>query len=396
MRSMILARRGEVAGAVEEVRRATEDAPQSADLLAEAAELLVHWTGNAEQSIALARRAREIEPHHPAATRFLAEIAAARALGPEHSESARDEAIVLYGELAQSDDAERHEALQTLVQLKLQAGDMAGALESVRQLVRERPGDVRATQTLAQLLLHSDRKNEALEVLLDYVVGHPQEEEVLGWAEQLAGSQQAWPAVVDFLSARQPFKDGSGLVKRFLGEALLRLERVTEAAPLLEQALAERPDDARLRKDVALAYRGLGRMADAAALFEELARESPEYPFLQQLLAETLAEQRDIDGALQAYTAALQALDERSDVDPVHRDAIRQRIALLHLGRKDYALVRETLAGLESDPGALALEIRCRMALDTGEWDEARRLARELEETNRGRALMLEGESFAF
>ena len=69
-------------------------------------------------------------------------------------------------------------------------------------------------------------------------------------------------------------------------------------------------------------------------IFKVLARETPEYPFLQQLLGETLAEQRDIDGALHAYRTALASLVSRQDVAS-HRDAIRHRIALLHLSRSE-------------------------------------------------------------
>jgi tetratricopeptide (TPR) repeat protein len=395
MRSMFYSRQGDVRAAVEEVHRALELVPDSPDLLAESAELLLNWTGRVDEAEQLARRALELEDDHEGATRFLAEVAAARALGPDQDDASRDEAIRLFEKLAAaSDTTGRPAVLQTLVQLRMQAGDLEGAVRTVRELVQERPGDLRATQTLAQLLLRSGEEMQALEVLLDYGVDHPSREELLGWAEQLASSQQAWPAVVDYLAARAPFARSAPLLNRFYGEALLRVGREEEAAAVLEQALAGRPHDLRLRKDLALAYRAMGRLGEAAALFAELARESPEYPYLQQLLAETLADQGDVDGALHAYRAALRGLD-REDVAVSHRDAIRHRIALLHLSRDQGSEARSALDALELPGGAMELEIRCRLAIQTEAWDEARKLAERLAEADperAGWATLLEGE----
>ena len=84
---------------------------------------------------------------------------------------------------------------------------------------------------------------------------------------------------------------------------------------------------------------------------------------MQQLLAETLVEQNDVQGAVTAFESALAALVDREDVAPAYRDAIRQRMAMLHLERNQHEEVRASLAELEMPEGPLATEIRCRLAI---------------------------------
>jgi tetratricopeptide (TPR) repeat protein len=394
MRSLFSVRRGEVGAAVDEIHQALELVPDSPDLLAEAAALLMHWTGRVAEAERLARRALEIDPDHSDATRFMAELSAGRALGPERDAKSRDDAIRYYEKLASGDTTNSPEVLEMLVQLRYRAGDHEGALRTARRLVQERPGDVAATRTLAQLLLRSGEPGQAALALVDYVLTHPNED-LLGWAEQLANSQQAWGAIVDFLDASRPFPKDDPSIHHFYGTALLRRERWGDAVEALERSLSSAGDDLRIRKDLALAYRGAGRMADAAELFAALAQESPEYPFLQQLLAETLADQRDVDGALRAYESALRGLSGRKEVAASHRDAVRHRIALLHLGRDEFVAARSVLDVLEQSDDPLALEIRARLAIALGQWEEARKYARKIGDADRqGVAALLTGQAW--
>jgi len=395
MRAERALRRGQVGTALEEIEAARQNDPNSPELLSEAAELLTRFTGRVAEAERMARRALEIDPDHLQATRFLAELAADRVLGGGARDQAlRDEAIRLHEKLAQQDTIAHPEVLQTLARLHLQAENAEEAERTLRRLVLERPGDRQAIQVLAQLLLKSDRGPAALEVLLDYAVSHPHEDEIMGWVEQLANSQGAWPAVVDFLSARAPATGGSVRLTRFYGEALLHVDRIPEAGQALETALAANPTDQRTRKNLGLAYRALGRLADAAALFTELARENPEHPWLRQLLAETLADQGDLDAAIAAYEAALDGTGARPDLGG-QRDAIRRRLALLHISLDDLSAAEAVLVGLETPPEALTLEIRCRLALASKSWNQARAAARELAATgSTGLAALLLGQSY--
>jgi tetratricopeptide (TPR) repeat protein len=394
MRSLFSVRRGEVGAAVDEIHQALKLAPDSPDLLAEAAVLLMEWTGRIGEAERLARRALELDDDHTEALRFLAELSAGRALGPQRDEQSRDDAIRFYEKLAAGDTTNQPEVLEMLVRLRHRAGDQAGALRTARRLVHERPGDLSATNTLAQLLLRTGEASKAAIVLLDYALKHPPNEELLAWAEQLTNSQQSWGEMVEYLDSRRPFPTDHPAIHHFYGAALLRRQRWGEAAESLQRALGSAGDELRIRKDLALAYRGAGRLADAAQLFGELAEESPEYPFLQQLLAETLADQRDVDRALQAYHTALRGLSGREEVAASHRDAIRHRVALLHLSRNELGAARAVVDGLEQAEDTLGLEIRARLAIEDGEWEEARKYARKLGEAGReGVAALLAGQA---
>jgi len=394
MRALFSVRRGEVGKGVDELHRAVALVPDSPDLQTEAATLLLRWTGRVGEAERMARRALEIDPEHEGATRFLAEVAASRALGPERDEASRLEAIRLYEQLAEGDTAADPEILQTLVQLRLQAGDLEGGIVAVRRLVKERPGDLRATQTLVQLLLRTGREAEALRVLLAYVVDHPSQEELQGWAEQIANSQRAWPAVVEFLDGHAPPGGRSPVFHLFHGEALYRVGRIGDAADAFGLALEADPQDSRARKDLALAYRAMGRLAEAAEMFEALAAQSPDFPYLHQLLAETLAQQGESGGSLRAYRATLAALAGRDDeIGENHRDSIRRQIAALHLGRGEYDEAAAVLATLEAEEGPLGMEILARSAIERREWDRARSLVRHLAEVGeKGLATLFEGE----
>ena len=161
MRSLFSVRRGEVGAAVDEIHQALQLAPDSPDLLAEAAVLLMEWIGRVGEAERLARRALELDADHSAALRFLAQLSAGRALGPERDERSRDDAIRFYEKLASEDTTNQPEVLEMLVRLLYRAGDQEGALRTARRLVQERPGDVSATNTLAQLLLRNGEASRA-------------------------------------------------------------------------------------------------------------------------------------------------------------------------------------------------------------------------------------------
>lgn len=393
MRSLFAVRRGDVSRAVQEIQSAVDLQPDSPDLLVEAAQLLVQWTGRPDPSEALARRALDLDPGNSGALRFLAELSASRALGADGDRGAREESIRLFEQLIADQKEPDPNALRTLTQLRLEGQDLDGAIRSAQRLVDERPGDLRATQTLAQLLLRTGRAEGALVVLLDYIVEHPARDDIVGWTAQLAATQQGWETVVRILSERAPFPTGLGPIQHLYGQGLLRVGRIDEAIQTLEVALESNSSDLGFRKDLALAYRGIGRLADAAVLLEQLVVEAPEYPFLRQLLAETLDQQRDVQGALAAYESALAGLSDSQEAGTGHRDAIRHRLALLHLTQGDLDEVDAVLDDLELAETGMTFRIRARAAIGAKRWDAAHDLAKKLTANDqKGLAALLDGE----
>jgi tetratricopeptide (TPR) repeat protein len=394
MRAMLAARQGDFAVAATEIHDAIEREPDRPDLLAEAADLL-SAIGRGTEAERIARRALELAPDHPGALRLVADAALARALGSERDPEAKAEALRLFEKLdgvAEGNDAE---LLGKLIQLRHHVGDLDGAIAAARRLVDLRPGDARAVRTLAQLHLQGNDETAALDVLLRYIAEHPSEEDLPRFAEQLAHNLEAWEVVVQILGAHEPFPAEAEVVQRLLGESMLRVGRMKEAVDVLERARESRPDDLRVRNHLALAYRGVGRLADAAELLATLIRESPEFPSLPQLLAETLAGQGDIAGSLEAYAIALRGWESEEGARPI-RDAIRQQMALLHLGKGRIEAATQAVAGLEKPDGAGAARVRGRIALASEDWEGARKAARELRELGEaGVAALIEGEALA-
>jgi tetratricopeptide (TPR) repeat protein len=394
MRAMLAARQGDFAVAASEVHEAIEREPDRPDLLVEGADLL-SAIGRGTEAERIARRALELQPDHAGAMRLVADAALARALASERDPDSKTEALRLFEKLDAIAEGSDAELLGKLIQLRHHVGDLEGATAAARRLVERRPGDARAVRTLAQLLLQGNDEAAALEVLLRYIAEHPFEEDLPRFAEQLAHNLEAWELVVELLKAQEPYPAEAEVVQRLLGESLLRVGRMKEAVEVLERSRANRPDDLRLRNHLALAYRGVGRLADAAELLATLIRESPEFPSLPQLLAETLAGQGDIAGSLEAYAIALRGWEAEEGARPI-RDAIRQQMALLHLGKGRIEAAKQAIAGLEKPDGAGAARVRGRIALAARDWEEARKAARELRELGEaGLAALIEGEALA-
>lgn len=394
MRAVLAARRGEFGAASAEIQRALDAVPDSPELLVEAAELL-SWTGRAQQAERLARRALELDPEQPRALRFLGDFQLARALANAEDIASRDDALQLFERLAAVGGPADPDVLTRILQLRHRAGDLAGALEVARQVVALRPGDSTAARTLAQLLLQHGEEREALDVLLVHLSTHAAAEDLALFAEQLAHNLEEWEMVVAIMSPREPFPPEARVTWRLLGEAYLRLDRMSEAARALERAREASPEDLRVRNHLALAYRSVGRGADAAELLAELVRESPEFPSFRQLLAETLEFQGDASGALAAYSAALESWASTADAAPV-RDAIRQRMALLYIGLDDPDAAEAMLDKVENTEDILTVRIRGRCAIQARKWDEARRTVRRLRvQGEDGLAALLEGEVLA-
>jgi tetratricopeptide (TPR) repeat protein len=384
------ARRGEFAAASDEIDRALAAQPDDADLLVESAELL-SWTGRPSQAERHARQALEIDPQHEAGLRFLADLLLTRALASADDIASRQEATLLLERLAARDPSDS-EVLGRLAQLRHRAGDLPAAIEAARQVVALTPGDATATRSLAQLLLQAKEEREALDVLLNYVGTHPETEDLALFAEQLAHNLEAWPRVVEVLEA-SPVPITGVVSARLLGESYLRSGRAKDAARTLELARDQNPQDLRVRNNLALAYRSQGRMADASALFAEMVAESPDFPSFRQLLAETLEIQGDAEGALAAYATALEAWGDAPDAAPV-RDAVRQRMALLELGRGSFAAARTMLGSVENPEGTLSVRIAGRIAVESGDWAEVRRTVRKLRALEEpGLGALLEGEA---
>ena len=114
-----------------------------------------------------------------------------------------------------------------------------------------------------------------------------------------------------------------------LGTALARLNRYDEAAAVFAEALALKPDGARIHDDLGDALMRLGRAGEAERHFETHARLNPAYGPAAYHLGNAIQEQGRLVEAIDAYRAAL-ALNLGSSAALAHNDL---GVALARLGK---------------------------------------------------------------
>jgi tetratricopeptide (TPR) repeat protein len=396
MSAVVAQREGEYRSAATDIRKAIELRPDDPAVLIQGADLLERM-GRLKDAEDLARQALEIDPDDQDALMFVADRAAARALGGTKPDTkSRAEAMKLYERLLEL-GADDPEILRKLVGLRLQSGDQAGALEAAEQLVAQRPGDRHAVGMLGQLLLDTGHPRQALRVLVMFTADHPNDSPLLRLAEELAQDLDAWDVVAEVFDEHEDFEERAVEAQRLRGKALLRLGRLEEASRALEQALLIDPSDRTMRYHLGRVYRSQGRLGEAAAMAAELVEEDPDDRASQLLLAETLDDQGDVDGSLEAYEAVLRLFStgETSAQAESIREAVRRRIILLRLSVGDDEDAQELLGQLEQADTAEGLQVSARVAIAAGEWNEARQLARRLRSAGENvAAAMIEAESY--
>ena len=370
--------------------------PEDPAVLIQGADLLERM-GRLRDAEDLARRAFEIDPDSIDAMIFVADRAAARALGTNKPDAkSRAEAMAMYEHLLEL-GADDPEILRKMVGLRLQSGDQQGALEAAERLVKTRPGDRHAVGMLGQLLLDTGDPRRALQVLVTFTADHPDDSPLLALAEELAQDLDAWDVVAEVFDQHEGFETRAVEAQRLRGKALLRLGRFEEATRAMEQVLLIDPADRLTRYFLGRSYRNLGRLGEAAAMAMQLVEEEPTDRAAQLLLGETLDDQGDTTGALQAYqeVARLYATDDSNPQATMVREAVKRRMIMMHLSQDDQAEAERLIGQLEDPENVEALLVEARLALSREEWAEARQIARRLRTAGEPvSAALIEAESY--
>jgi len=393
-------------GTLDEVQAHLENAtrlqPQDAELRAEGAALL-QQLGAFDDAGVMARRALELQPDNPRAMRVLADLMAMRAVGVERDEASGQEAIRLYERLALDPQVE-DEVYGLLANLKMHAGDVPGAVAAAQKFAERRPGDADAAQLLARSLVRDGKPEEALDGLLDHLVAHPDDQDLMVDVYEIGRrSDQGWDRIEESCARVVEQRPEGFLARALHGQALLRLGKVEPAAAELEQALHLAPTKPGAgvagflmvaRSHLLTAYDELGRLAEAAEVARLLADEYPNNVSVQMVLGEILSAQGDVQGALAAYTMAVEAAGPNV-VDGIRtRDELRRRMASLQLSQARPEEAMRLLDEMERADDPRALEARVNVYLLTGRLEEAERVVRELKRITgaEGTAALAEGE----
>ena len=396
MHALMAQRRGEYRTAAADIRQAIDLRPEDPAVLIQGADLLERM-GRLREAEDLARQALEIAPTSEDALMFVADRAAARALGTNKPDAkSRAEAMMLYERLLEL-GADDPEILRKMVGLRMQSGDQEGALEAAEKLVGRRPGDRHAVGMLGQLLLDSGKPRRALKVLVTFTADHPNDSRLLRLAEELAQDLDAWDVVAEVFDQHEGYEERAVEAQRLRGKALLRLGRFEEAVVAMEQVMLIDPSDRVMRYHLGRTYRNVGRLGEAATMATQLVEEDANDHLAQLLLAETLDDQGDRDGALQAYGEVVRLFPsyESNTQAAIMREAVRRRMIMIHLARDEAAEAQVLIAQLEDPENPEALHVKARLAIVGQEWDEVRQLGRQLRAAGEPVvAALIEGESY--
>ena len=384
------------------LQNATRLQPQDAELQAEGA-VLLQLLGAYDDAGTMARRALQLQPDHPRAMRVLADLAAMRAVGAERDEASGQEAIRLYERLALDPQVE-DEVYGLLANLKMHAGDVPGAVAAAQKFAERRPADADAAQLLARSLVRDAKPEEALSGLLDHLVAHPDDQDLMLDVYEIGRrSDDGWDRIEEACARVVEARPEGALARALHGQALLRLGRVEAAATELEQALHLAPEKPGpgvagffmvARSHLLTAYDEMGRLAEAAEVAHQLADEYPSNVSVQMVLGEILAAQGDVQGALSAYATAVAAAGPQTLDGPRTRDELRRRMASLQMSQARPEEAMRLLDQMERSDDPRGLEARVNILLLTGRLPEAERVVRDLKRVAgaEGTAALAEGE----
>jgi tetratricopeptide (TPR) repeat protein len=254
----------------------------------------------------------------------------------------------------QPDLAEAQYALGIVEQRE---GRLDKALERFEAALGSQPTHARAALAAATLLREKGRSAEALERLraaarLDS--GSFDVHMALGLAAFESGLLEEAASAFELALGLDPADKNA----RFnLGAALLARKEYAKAVEALEPLIAagQPPNDGAVF-NLAQAYRGAGRTAEALRTLEALAERSPERPHLQFTLGVLREESGDGDGAEKAYR---KAIAQRPEELPPY---LNLAALLEKSGRKPEALELLNLALAQAPAGPEAERIRTAVA----------------------------------
>ena len=363
---------GDLPGALAELDRALDAAPEEPYLHLERARLLFDIGRLDEASVGVAR-ARAAAPDEIEALRLQGRIELARAA---EDPAAIGRALESFTELRRR-DASDVEVLVALGQLHLASGQAELAAEALNEALRLRPGNTwieslrsRAVQALddgaaARLqgeALDRDPSNLAARLELSERLSRAgRHAEAVALLEAVPASQRERPEVRERL-ARQ---------LHFAGET----ER---ALPIAESLFAERPDSPSVRRVLSRIYLALGRFEEAESTLAPIAGDA----LVDEHTAELLMRAYEARGEMERAAELLAGRRDRFSRDGRPRLAVAAQLDLARLymrnGRFDLAsqVAAEVAGSGDEELAPEAVELQSHALVAAGLGDEALEVAK--------------------
>lgn len=229
-------------------------------------------------------------------------------------------------------------------------GDLKAAAAHLRRAVNLDQDSAEARQSLAALLVQQGQNNEAIKLLTPIVQGTVHNVPVAQlMASALRNVDKATTAIEVLRSVYEDGLADSGLASQ-LGHLLLETDQPEEAAPILERAVELLPTP-ELLCELAAAYSLLNHFTDAVPLLEQALKQRPDYDRAWRGLAYCYLKLEDLDRALECAERALAINDKH------FRNWQIKAEVLLKLDRRDEAseIIDRGIELSRQTPGAEAV-----------------------------------------
>jgi tetratricopeptide (TPR) repeat protein len=175
------------------------------------------------------------------------------------------------------------------------------ALEILRQVWSRDPKATAALKGLAQGLNQTDQRQEALELLSDYLKANPQDADVLLFAAQLAGQREEDKVLALNYYQQQYRVQPTPEVRRTLVDMLTSYQRFKEAIPLQAEEVAQHPDQPEALHRLALLHYWSRDYDEATQVYQRLLEQAADNATFRQEAAKTAEAAKNLDVALKQY-----------------------------------------------------------------------------------------------
>jgi len=351
----LLIAEGELEEALEAFTIAAERAPDEPAVRIERAELLFRL-GRLELAAAEAAEAQRLAPEEPEALRLRGRIEMVRA---ERDPAALAAALEAFGRLVEI-DAGDVEALASLGQLRLAAGQADLAIGPLSEAVRLRPGQPTLESLLARALSAAGRGGEAEAHQRALLAAHPRQlAQRLDLADSLARQGRSAEAV-DLLQSTPDDQREMLEVRRRLAHQLYLTGDLDGARGEAERLAADDPTFAGARVLLGLVELATGNFTAAAGWLEPLALQSPQNEQIGDLYLRALEPLGRLDEALELLGRREEAMRSAGRAGDAERARLERALVLARAERwQELAQLAEALRAEQderlSEQGTLLL-----------------------------------------
>lgn len=351
----LLIAEGELEEALEAFAIAAQRAPDEPAVRIERAELLFRL-GRLEQAAAEAAEAQRLAPDEPEALRLRGRIEMVRA---ERDPAALAAALEAFERLVEIDGGDV-EALASLGQLRLAAGQADLAIAPLSEAARLRPGQPTLESLLARALSAAGRGGEAEAHQRALLAAHPRQlAQRLDLADSLARQGRSAEAA-ELLQATPDDQREMLEVRRRLAHQLYLAGDLDGARGVAERLAADDPAFAGARVLLGLVELATGNFEAAAGWLEPLALRSPENEQIGDLYLRALEPLGRLDEALDLLARREEAMRSAGRDGDAERARLERALVLARAERwPELALLAEALRAEQderlSEQGTLLL-----------------------------------------